>query len=292
MVGRDSTIRLTGLIDIVFSFYASLQAFHPRHDSAVVAHRINAERLVLLGWSRAILLQMAHPLVAAGVADHSHFRAGPVTAVRRLHGTVKSMLALSFGDAFEAGHAIAAIRTIHTRVRGQLRQTTGPFPAGTRYSAEDPALLLWVHATLIDSVIVLYERIVSPLSPAERDSYCAEAADVAIALGVDEDAVPRSWPALQAYLQQEYSSGHIVVGDDARRIVEAVLFPPLSAVSGPFAWVNRLVTLGLLPDAVREQYRYAWNDRRARQLTRTLGVIRVVRRALPKAVAWWPAARK
>ena len=82
-----------------------------------------------------------------------------------------------------------------------------------------------------------------------------------------------------------------MVGDDARRIVEAVLFPPLSAVSGPFAWVNRLVTLGLLPGAVRDQYRYAWNDRRERQLKRTLTMIRSVRRVLPKAVAWWPAAR-
>lgn len=257
----------------------------------MVAHRINAERLVLLGWSRAIVLQMAHPLVAAGVADHSHFRAGPIAAARRLRETVKSMLALSFGDAFEAGHAIAAIRAIHTRVRGQLRETTGPFPAGTRYSAEDPALLLWVHATLIESVILVYERIVAPLSAEERDDYCAEAAQVAIAIGVDEDRVPRAWPALQDYLQAEYASGRIVVGDDARHIVEAVLFPPLSWVSGPFAWLNRLVTLGLLPDAVRAQYRYAWNDRRARQLKRTLGMIRSIRRVLPKAVAWWPAAR-
>lgn len=285
-------MRFTGLIDILFSFYAWAQAAGSRHDRGVVAHRINAERLVLLGWSRAILLQMAHPLVAAGVADHSHFRAGPMMAVRRLRETVKSMLALSFGDAFEAGHAIAAIRAIHTRVRGQLRETTGPFPAGTRYSAEDPALLLWVHATLIDSVILLYERVIGPLSPEERDAYCVEAADVAIALGAEEDAVPRDWTALQEYLQGEYNSGRIVVGDDARRIVEAVLFPPLSAVSGPFAWVNRLVTLGLLPDAVRDQYRYAWNDRRARQLSRTLGLIRSVRRILPRSVAWWPAARR
>jgi len=259
---------------------------------AEVVHRINAERLVLLGWSRAILLQMAHPLVAAGVADHSHFRAGPMTAVRRLRETIKAMLALSFGDAFEAGHAIAAIRTIHTRVRGELRETTGPFPAGTRYSAEDPALLLWVHATLIDSVIVVYERLIGPLTPGERDEYCAEAAEIAIALGAIEEDVPRTWPAVQDYLQREYASGRIVVGDDARRIVEAVLFPPMSLLSGPFAWVNRLVTLGLLPVAVREQYNYAWNDRRARQLDRTLGLIRAMRRMLPKAAAWWPAARR
>ena len=257
----------------------------------MVSHRVNAERLVLLGWSRAILLQMAHPLVAAGVADHSHFRASPIAAARRLRETVKSMLALSFGDAFEAGHAIAAIRAIHTRVNGQLRETTGLFPAGTRYSAEDPALLMWVHGTLIDSVIVVYEKLIGPLSAAEKDEYCVDAADVAVALGVAEGAVPRTWLGVQDYLFREYRSGRIVVGDDARRIVEAVLFPPLSAVSGPFAWVNRLVTLGLLPVAVREQYGYGWSARRERQLHRTLAAIHATRRVMPKALAWWPAAR-
>lgn len=284
-------MRLTGLIDILFSFYASWQATESRHDGAVVSRRVNAERLVLLGWSRAILLQMAHPLVAAGVADHSHFRASPIAAARRLRETVKSMLALSFGDAFEAGHAIAAIRAIHTRVNGQLRETTGPFPAGTRYSAEDPALLLWVHATLIDSVLVVYEKLIGPLSAAQKDEYCIEAAEVAVALGVGDEDVPRRWLAVQEYLRAQYDSGRIVVGDDARRIVEAVLFPPLSAVSGPFAWVNRLVTLGLLPVSVREQYGYAWSGRRERQLHRTLAAIHAIRRMMPKALAWWPAAR-
>ena len=258
----------------------------------MVAHRVNAERLVLLGWSRAILLQMAHPLVAAGVADHSSFNASPLTAARRLHHTVKSMLALSFGDAFAAGHAIAGIRSIHTRVRGRLRQATGPFPEGAPYSAEDPALLLWVHATLIDSVILVYEKLIAPLSAAEKDEYCAEAAGVAVALGVGEDDVPRTWERMQTYLQHEYASGRIVVGDDARRIADAVLFPPLSALSGPFAWVNRLVTVGLLPDALRQQYQFGWSDRRSRQLTRTLAVIRSVRRVMPAAIAWWPDARK
>jgi uncharacterized protein (DUF2236 family) len=256
-----------------------------------VARRINAERLVLLGWSRAILLQMAHPLVAAGVAEHSHFRAGPIAAARRLRETVRSMLALSFGDAFAHGHAIAAIRAIHTRVRGRLRESTGAFSAGTPYSAEDPALLLWVHSTLIDSVLVIYECLIGPLSAAEKDVYCAEAAEVAVALGIGHTTVPRTWPAVQEYLAGEYASGRISVGADARVIVDAVMFPPLSAVSGPLAWVNRLVTVGLLPERLRDEYGYAWTPRRARQLARTVRAIRALRRVTPKAVAWWPQAR-
>jgi uncharacterized protein (DUF2236 family) len=106
--------------------------------SAPTARRINGERIVLLGWSRAILMQLAHPLVAAGVHDHSTFRHGPLTAATRLHETVKAMLALTFGDAQRSGAALDGIRAIHHRVHGALSHSIGPYLAGSRYSAEDP----------------------------------------------------------------------------------------------------------------------------------------------------------
>src|SRR6185295_8078484 len=142
---------------ILFSLYRSRQigtaACKSGDDEAVISRRVNAERMVLFGWSRSILLQMAHPLIAAGVADHSHFRSGARAAVARLRGTVRSMLSLAFGDADSCARSIATIRAIHARVHGQLRETTGVYPAGTPYSAEDPALVVWVHATYIDSVL-------------------------------------------------------------------------------------------------------------------------------------------
>jgi uncharacterized protein (DUF2236 family) len=257
----------------------------------VIALRVNAERLALLGWSRAILLQMAHPLIAAGVAEHSSFRATPLAAVSRLRETVRAMLALTFGDPIAHGHAIARIKAIHARVHGELREAVGAYPAGARYSAEDPALLLWVHATLIESVVLVYEQLVAPLSAEERDQYLVEAADVAITLGAIDADVPRTWTALEAYLAGEYASGRIAVGTDARMVVDVVLFPPLSAISGPFAWVNRVVTLGLLPPFVRDQYHYAWTTGRESQFRRVTGAIRGLRRVTPNALALWPEAR-
>ena len=117
---------------------------------AMLARRVNAERVLLLGWSRAVLLQLAHPLVAAGVAEHSTFRGGRLTAAKRLHQTVHAMLALTFGDDAQYAVAISKIRAIHRRVHGRLRAAVGPFPAGGPYSAEGPALLLWVQATLVE----------------------------------------------------------------------------------------------------------------------------------------------
>ena len=142
----------------------------------MVSQRVNAERVMLLAWPRAILLQVAHPLVAAGVAAHSSFADGGFAAVHRLWQTVQAMLALTYGDPVEQQEAIDGILAIHRRVNGTLHEAVGPYPAGTRYSAEDPDLVLWVHVTLLDSVPLIYETLVAPLSEDERTSYCAESA--------------------------------------------------------------------------------------------------------------------
>jgi len=247
--------------------------------------------MVLLGWSRAILLQMAHPLIAAGVVDHSHFRSGAREAALRLRGTIRSMLALAFGDPVAYAKSIATIRAIHTRVHGRLKQPTGVFPAGAPYSAEDPALVLWVHATFMESAVLVYERLIAPVSEADRDRYCDEGAGVAIALGARTHDVPRDWRSLESYLAAEYASGRIAVGVDARLIADAVMFPPMSLLTGAPAWINRVVTVGLLPETVRDQYHYRWDAKRERQFERTIRSMRAIRRVLPRPLAWCPDAR-
>ncbi len=247
---------------------------------------------MLLAWSRAILLQLAHPLVAAGVAEHSTFRGGPLTAVTRLHHTVRAMLALTFGDAASRERTLDTIRAIHRRVHGRLPHAVGAFEAGAPYSAEDPALLLWVHATLLDSILLVYDRVVSPLSAAERDAYCAEAAATAIALGAPADDVPRTWQALRQYMEMTLASGIIAVGPQARELAHAVLAPQMAVAVWPAVRVNRVVTVGLLPPAVREEYGFRWDTRAERYMHIVLRVIGAARRALPAAVAWWPEARR
>ena len=256
-----------------------------------VAARVNAERVVLLGWSRAILLQLAHPLVAAGVADHSSFRAGPLTTALRLHHTVRAMLSLTFGSRDARDATLARINAIHRRVNGTLREAVGVFPAGTRYSAEDPALLLWVHATLLESIPLVYELVVSPLTAAEKDEYCREAAPVVRALGARED-VPESWTAAREYLSATYGSGSIAVGADARSLAASVLSPPFSWAMTPAARVNRLFAVGLLPAWIREQYGFSWSPADQRSLDRWTRWIRSGRRALPALAALWPEARR
>ena len=257
----------------------------------LISQRVNAERLVVLGWPRAILLQFAHPLVAAGVADHSSFRKGRFAAVMRLHYTVRAMIALGFGGETDRRAALEGILAIHRRVNGTLRETTGPFPAGTPYTAEDPALVLWVHATLLETIPMVYELLVAPMSESDRDAYCAETAQVAIDLGARRDDVPLTWAAMRAYMDRMDASGAITVGNDARALAARVL-SPLGAIGAPYDWFNRLLTVGLLPPSIRAQYGHAWSGRDARSLRRIAALVRAGRRMTPAALALWPEARR
>src|SRR5687768_12531031 len=258
----------------------------------LVSQRLNAERIVVLGWSRAILLQLAHPLVAAGVAEHSSLHAGRISAILRLHHTIHAMLALAFGDDASRQRALDGIKAIHRRVHGHLPTAAGPFPAGTPYSAEDAELVLWVHATLLESIPLAYELLVRPLTPVERDGYCGEAASIAIDLGARGDDVPRTWSENAAYMERMYRSGTIAVSAQARTLSTLVVSPPFGWLVAPATWMNRLVTLGLLPGDIRHQYAFTWSRRHAKALGVAARLIRSTRRVMPDAIALWPEARR
>ncbi|MEO7191179.1 MAG: oxygenase MpaB family protein [Vicinamibacterales bacterium] len=257
-----------------------------------VTQTINGERIVLLGWSRAILLQLAHPLVAAAVAEHSSFRSGQFAPLRRLGHTVRAMLAITFGDSVSRSAAIHAIQSIHRRVHGALTTSVGPWPIGTPYSAEDPALLLWVHLTLVQSMVITYESIVSPLTDAQRDAYCAETAGTAVELGVDAAAVPCRWSELEDGLQRSYASGEICVGAEARHLAATILSPPLGWWAWPGLALNRIITLGLLPSDVRSQYGLEWDEAHDRSFRRCCGALARGRKAAPAALALWRDYRR
>ena len=259
---------------------------------APISRRINGERIVLLGWGRAILLQLAHPLIAAGVYEHSSFRATPLAAATRLHETVRAMLALTFGTDARRAEALDAIRAIHRRVNGSLAQAVGPFAAGAPYSAEDPDLVLWVHLTLLDSVPLVYSLFVEPLSDVDRDAYCAEAAWVAEELGARRDEIPRTAADVRAAIGRTYQSRVIAVGPQARELAAAVLSPRIGRIVPPLASLNRLVTLGLLPEDVRNQYGFAWDARQQEKFEAAIPKLRALRRHAPDILALWPEARR
>ena len=256
-----------------------------------VVWKLNREMVLLLGWGRAILLQLAHPLVAAGVANHSAFLAQPRGRVRRFAHTVSAMLALTFGTPDEVARAAAGINGIHDRVHGRLCEPTGSFEGGTPYSAHDPALLRWVHATLLDSTLRVYVLYVGPLTAEEQDRYCAAASGVAPLLGIPEGYLPASVAELEAFLRSMFTGGEIAVGETARKLARAVVYPPCPRVARPFLWLVRLPTIGLLPPAIRRAYGLPWDARQALALRLSARLVRRLLPLLPSVCRHWPAAR-
>ncbi|MCS7050717.1 MAG: DUF2236 domain-containing protein, partial [Thermomicrobium sp.] len=197
-----------------------------RHGSRPLVHIVNAERIVVLGWGRAILAQLAHPLVAAGVAEHSTFARDPWSALRRLQATVDAMRALTFGPPEAARLAAFRLARTHDRVCGYLREPLGAFPAGTRYAAHDPELLTWVHATTVEATLAAYERFVAPLTREDRDRYCQEATAMERWLGLEPGTFPASWHAVQATIFRGWESGLVTVTPLAQQLAGQVLDPP------------------------------------------------------------------
>ena len=269
-----------------------LSAGAVRPHAGTVSWKINREMIVVAGWGRAILLLLTHPLIAAGVADHSSFRSSLLARFTRLRSTISAMLSLAFGTDEEAVAAAAGINAIHDRVSGHLGEPAGALDAGSRYSAHDPELLRWVHATLLDSVQLTYELLVGPLTTEERDQYCAQAAIMEPLLDIPAGLLPRDSAQLDDYLRTTFDSSQIVVTDTSRALARAILFPPGWRLLWPVFRALQLLTIGLLPPAIREAYRFTWTARDARALARWTAALRYLHLASPRFVREWPAARR
>jgi uncharacterized protein (DUF2236 family) len=263
-----------------------LASAHARPGPESVTWKINREAIVVAAWGRAILLQLAHPAVAAGVHDHSSFRGSLRASFKRLHSTIGAMLSLTFGDTEQVITAAARINAIHDRVRGRVHEGSS-----ATYSAHDPDLQRWVHVTLLDSVPLIYERLVGPLTANERDRYCAESAIVEPLLGMPAGSLPRDAGQLDAYLRGMLDSGALVVTDTSRALARAVLYPPHWYLAWPAFRAMQVLTIGLLPPSVRAAYGFEWHDRDARALARWTLLLRTSLRLLPSFLRQWPMAR-
>jgi uncharacterized protein (DUF2236 family) len=263
-----------------------------RAQPGSVSWTINREIVLVAGWGRAILLQLAHPLIAAGVAEHSSFRGGPFSSVKRLGSTVGAMLSLMFGSDDEAIGAAARINSIHDHVSGQLGEPAGVHGAGQRYSAHDPALLRWVHVTLLDSTFLTYQRLVGDLTLEERNRYCAEAAIMEPLVGIPEGLLPRTSSQLDACLRETLGSGHVAVTATSRELARAILFPSGWRAVWPAFRLVQLLTIGLLPPGIRAAYGFEWTARDARALARWTAAMRLLHRVTPPQLRQWPAARR
>ena len=239
-----------------------------------VAWKVLAEPVAFLGGGRAVLLQVAHPKVGAGVEEHSTYASDPWA---RLFRTIDVMAKLSFASPEVSEHQARLLDAMHKKVVGTTED-------GEPYDALDPALLLWVWATLVDTGLLMYEAVFPPLTTAERAQYYEEWKLVAYGCGVPRGECPDSWVDFRSYVDRVISED-LRVTRAARSVAHATMVPPLPwPLNRISARPQQLVTSGTFPPSLRAGFGFSWDERRAGQLRWFLAAIRVGLRLTPAFV--------
>ena len=217
--------------------------------------RLHRERAVALAGPRALLMQAAHPLAVSGLLAHSSALEEPYD---RLARTAEVMSTIGFGSRADADRVTRKVRAMHRRVNGRLRESVGPYPAGTPYRADDPELLLWVLFTLVDSTLVVYEKYVGSLSDDEKAAYWDDQKVVGRLFGLRDRDMPGSLAELREYRREMLEGDSLHVTDWAReRARQIVLEPPVPWIVRPLLETANFVTVALLPDRIRAQYGFS-----------------------------------
>lgn len=243
-----------------------------------IIRRIYREGVVLLSGGRAILLQLAHPFVAAGVDDHSNFQA---EILKRLYRTLLFMQNLVFEDRHRARVALQQFHAMHEQIRGRLPHDAGRFPAGTPYSGRDPEAKLWVHATFVDTSLKVYERFITPLAIEERRSFYADTLVLARLMEIPDEILPQTLEDFDDYLKSTLSSDTLAVTGTAKRLANAVLYPKVGFFPTISAGLLRFVTAGILPERLRREFGLQWNVTRQFALKWLAFMIRSLRPIVP-----------
>lgn len=245
-----------------------------------VARRLNRESFLLLGGTAALLLQVAHPLVAAGVAEHSDFRRDPIG---RLMRTLNTTLAMVFGTTAQARAALTRVDRRHGAVRGTA-------PSGQRYAARDARLVVWVQTTLVLTSLRLYELVLGRITDADRESYWQEARFFALQLGATEETLPRTYADLVSYERDMLA--HEVIPDANAVAVARDVLRPLPWLPSPLLWASHAFTTGLLPPSLRLALGMPWRARERLFYRAVIVALRRVVPLLPERIRVVPQARR
>ena len=248
--------------------------------------QVDREMALLLAGGRALLLQLAHPKVAAGVAQYSRFQQNPLA---RLQRTMSTMWSIGFDESAKAYAALERVGNIHKHVRGSV-QSDEALPRGTPYDARDAQLLMWVHATLVDSAMVAYDLFVKPLTAQEKACYYEDSKKLAELFEIPNAVVPRSMSEFSAYFDDMLNGNTLAVGPAARSLAHDIIYPR-PWILRPAAPLFRVVTAGLLPERLRIAYGLKWNRPREKIFWVFAGLFRLLLPFVPNPVRVVPNAR-
>lgn len=264
------------------------EGYFPRGRS--VLRQVQEERLVGLFYGqRALAIGALHPVNYTGTSQSTSGRNRPF---RRLVRTANDFETIFFGSRADADRVLAKVRKLHQRVRGELAQEAGQFPAGTPYDAFEPELMLWTAAVSFESALYFYELFVRRLSAWERDAFWLDYVRFGELFGMPRAVAPPTYAAFRAWWDAKLASDEMHLTDEARHTGAFVAFKiPMPKGNQPAKRVHDLVILGSLPPRVRELYGFAWSPWQARAFPLAVAALRGARTVAPPVVRQGSCAR-
>lgn len=232
-------------------------------DSAI--RRLSSEPVVGLVLQRALVLEVAHTKIGAGVEDHSSFRRVPY---RRLWATLDAALRLVWGDDEVARGAARQVYRFHDHVNGPLPEPSASWPDGGRYTAHDATLLLWVWATLIDTALTAITRWLGPVPDEDADAYYADMCTFARFFGIPADLIPPDRAAFAAYVEDVVTGDALVPTPTSKGMVDDVLWVPNGRVPDFAVRPLRVLSIGTLDPRIRERFELSLSPRDQRLFDR------------------------
>jgi uncharacterized protein (DUF2236 family) len=247
-----------------------------------VTWQIDREAVIFLGAGRALLLQLAHPWVAAAIAEHSRTFADPIG---RFHRTFDIVFAMVFGSLDRALLSSRQLHRRHGMIVGAMPGTVGPFAAGSRYRANDIPSLRWVHATLVETALMAHDLVLPPLPAEARERYWSESRTFGALFGLSADDLPADWAGFASYTAAMVRSDTLTVSPAAREIAAQIFTGGARPWLRPPRWY-RALTATLLPERLRADFGFELDERDTRAADNALRWIRRVYPNLPDRVRY------
>jgi len=243
--------------------------------------QIDREAAIFLGAGRALLLQLAHPWVAAAIEQYSDALSHPI---ERFHRTFRVVFSLVFGSLEQSLASARRLHQRHAEIAGQLPFGAGPFPAGSLYNANAIPALCWVYATLIETALIAYELMLPPLTSSQREAYYQESLLFAALFGIPNECLPRNWTAFSDYIATMMQSDTLTVTDYARVVGRRLIAGGGTWFPVPASYV--VLTAALLPARLREAFGLNFGAAEQRAVWRSIARLQSLYRRLPSRLRY------
>lgn len=256
---------------------------HSYFTHGSLLRQVHGERAVGLFYgSRALCVGAANPLTYVATSIHSANLQAPFG---RLARTAQMIEAIILGSREEADRLLARVHAVHKRVIGTLPVDAGRYPAGTRYSALDPELMLWTLAVIADSARYFFELFVHPLADRDKETLWQDYLRLGELFGMSRATTPATYPEFTEWWHA-YLDNELCLIDEAYHAGYATAFQlPIPNYASPIRQLYRVIVLGSLPHQVRALYGLSYTAEDKAGFSRIVKVIRSLRKVTPSWIA-------